>query len=173
MYSIKRALTTNSMQTRDIGNSECWVALWVRTSLAAEPVELTMDLERVAAVNVSNEVTVIGIVLPWLADNRHPEVSGEAAFKARLSEQLEDWMTHRKDEASQVCVAGDFNQDLLETGHYYGSKGGRKALHEALAAARLKCLTRAANDPIPESSGKACIDHICVGGMKATGVKQI
>jgi hypothetical protein len=47
--------------------------------------------------------------------------------------------------------------------------GGRAALREALAEAGLDCLTGGVDDPLAPSPGLACIDHICVGGLRAIG----
>src|SRR5262245_36493386 len=68
---------------RDAARGECWVAIWSR--LPAEPVILMADLERVAATRVGATVAV-GTVLPWLSDDRDPELSGEAVFRARLAD---------------------------------------------------------------------------------------
>lgn len=151
---------------RAAGQGECWVAVWSR--LPAERVELTADLERVAAARVDGAVVVVGTVLPWLADGRDPGLRGEAAFRTRLAEQAADW---RRLGASPggLCVAGDFNQDPLPAGHYYGSAGGREALRAALTGAGLECLTGGADDPLSGSPGLACVDHICVGGLRARG----
>lgn len=151
---------------RDAPRGECWVAIWSR--LPAEPVELTADLERVAAARVQGAVSVVGTVLPWLSDGRTVGLRGEAAFRARLAEQAADWRRLREN-GGPLCVAGDFNQDLLEAGHYYGSAGGREALRAALVDAGLECLTGGADDPLSGPAGLACIDHICVGGMRARG----
>jgi hypothetical protein len=155
---------------RDTGRGECWVAIWSR--LPAERVELTADLERVAAARVGGYVVVVGTVLPWLADDRHPDVRGEAAFRARLAEQAADWRRLGREPGSGLCVAGDFNQDLLTSGHYYGSKQGREALREALASAGLECLTGGEDDPLAGVQGIACIDHICVRGLRPNGPRR-
>lgn len=151
---------------RDVDRGECWAALWSR--LPAAPVELTADLERVAAARVQDAVTVVGTVLPWLTDGRTPGLRGEALFRARLAEQAADWKRLREDRGP-LCVAGDFNQDLLLAGHYYGSAGGREALRVALADVDLECLTGGADDPLSGALGLACIDHICVGGLRILG----
>ncbi len=150
---------------RDAGCGECWVAIWSRRPAA--PVSLSANLERVAAARVG-EVVIVGTVLPWLSDNRDPKLRGGAAFRARLTEQAVDWQRLRTFRGG-LCVAGDFNQDLLLTGHYYGSAGGREALRVALSEAGLECLTGGADDPLAGSPGLACIDHICVGGVRVCG----
>jgi endonuclease/exonuclease/phosphatase family metal-dependent hydrolase len=149
------------------GRGECWVAIWSR--LPAERVTLSGDLERVAAARVGGSVVVVGTVLPWLTDDRHPQLHGSAAFLARLAEQAADWQRLRAVAQCGLCVAGDFNQDLLPVGHYYGSAEGRRALKNALAAAELECLTGGADDPLAGTPGLACIDHICVCGLRPRG----
>ena len=90
-------------------------------------------------------------------------LSGEALFLRRLSEQANDWQRLQAEGA--LCVAGDFNQDLLPTGHYYGSKNGRAALRKALLSCNLECLTGGEYDPLANELGRANIDHICVHKM--------
>ena len=145
---------------RDSKRGECWVAIWSRS--AGDSVQLTADLERVAAARVGGCV-VVGTVLPWLSDNRDPQLSGEDAFRARLSEQAADWQRLRAQ--GGLCVAGDFNQDLLPAGHYYGSKGGRDLLRETLSSCQLDCLTGGDDDPLVGELGLANIDHICIHRM--------
>ncbi|MGB3790023.1 MAG: endonuclease/exonuclease/phosphatase family protein [Phormidesmis sp.] len=145
---------------RNAENGECWVAIWSR--LAGSSIQLTADCERVAAAMISG-CAVIGTVLPWLSDSREPTLKGETLFRARLSEQSEDWRRLRTGGA--LCVAGDFNQDLLPAGHYYGSKGGRTALREALLSCELECLTSGDDDPL-YAPKRANIDHICVHKMR-------
>ncbi|NJM98997.1 MAG: endonuclease/exonuclease/phosphatase family protein [Phormidesmis sp. RL_2_1] len=136
------------------------MAIWSR--LGGSSVQLTADLERVAAAKIDNCV-VVGTVLPWLSDRREPKLTGEALFRARLSEQASDWRRLRDEGA--LCIAGDFNQDLLSAGHYYGSKNGRAALQEVLSSCDLDCLTSGEDDPLADASGLANIDHICVHQM--------
>jgi hypothetical protein len=150
---------------RTAGPGERWVAIWSR--LPALPVPLTANLERAAAAQVGDVLTVVGTVLPWHGDRRHPVHRGSAAFCTRLSEQSADWRQLRVGSGA-LCVAGDFNQDLLTTGRYYGSAKGRQALLETLASAGLKCLTGGEDDPLA-GAGRACIDHICVAGVRAVG----
>lgn len=144
---------------------ECWVAVWSR--LPADVVPLLADRERTAAVRIGGSI-VIGTVLPWGSDDRDPELRGEAAFRARLAEQSADWQRVGAT-ADGLCVAGDFNQDLLAEGHNYGSNGGRRALRDALGAVGLDCLTGGKDDPLGGTPALACIDHVCVRGLRAQG----
>ncbi len=150
---------------RDANQGECWTAVWSR--LPAEPVNLCADRERVAAARVG-KIVVVGTVLPWLSDGRDSKLRGSVAFRARLAEQAADW-TRLRNQPCALCVAGDFNQDLLLSGHYYGSAAGRGTaeIRAALSQARLECLTAGADDPLAGSPGLACIDHICIGGLPA------
>ena len=108
----------------------------------------------------------------WLTDDRHPEVRGEAAFLARLSEQSEDWLRLRDEASGELCVAGDFNQDLLSEGHYYGSGGGRTALRDAFHKCGLDCLTGGKDDPLAGHAGLASVDHIAITGLRAVGERR-
>lgn len=161
-------VTSTDAPDRTAGPDECWVAIWSRRP--AESVELTADRERVAAARlVASGVVVVGTVLPWLTDNRHPGVSGAAAFRARLGEQAVDWLRLRRETSGGLCVAGDFNQDSCSSGYYYGSTGGRAALTEVLIECGLDCLTGGADDPVAGRNGRACVDHIAVAGRQAVG----
>jgi hypothetical protein len=151
---------------RDAAAGECWVAIWSRLASLSGPVELNNDLERVAAARGEGPTIVVGAVLPWLSDQRDPDLRGQANFLARLAEQAEDWQT-LKTRVRSLCLAGDFNQDLLPVGHYYGSADGRNALRATLRRAGLNCLTGEADDPLAGTNGLACIDHICVSGLRA------
>lgn len=150
---------------REAIRGECWVAVWARLELPAEPVELTADRERSAAARLRGDLILVGTVLPWLADRRDPVLRGKAAFLAWLGLQAAEWR-ELLEVSGKLCVAGDFNQDLLPVGHYYGSADGRKALGAALTKAKLECLTSGADDPLSRSPGLACIDHICVSGLR-------
>jgi hypothetical protein len=149
---------------RRFEQGECWTAIWSR--LPAEIHELAGDRERCAAAVVVG-LPIVGTVLPWLADSRD-SFRGADAFCARLAEQAQEW-SRLQAEFGCICVAGDFNQDLLESGHYYGSNRGRAALRDTLHEAGLECITAPPNDPLG-AVGLACIDHICVGGVGAGGL---
>ena len=152
---------------RNARQGECWVAIWSR--LNGHRIQMTADRERVAAAKI-NDCVVVGTVLPWLSDRRAPHLTGAALFQAKLSEQARDW--RRLQAEGALCVAGDFNQDLLPTGHYYGSKNGRVALQEALLSCNLNCLTGGENDPLADAVGRANIDHICVHKMRPIRLPQ-
>ncbi len=150
---------SNAALDRHAHLGECWVAIWSR--LAANQILLTADLERTAAIRV-DDVSIVGTVLPWLGDRR-TGVSGSKAFCEQLELQKADWI-RLNEESSGLCVAGDFNQDLLNQGHYYGSKMGRAALRTALGQCNLKCITAGDDDPLA-IGGRASIDHICIQGI--------
>lgn len=160
--SYKLSSISHNAPDRDYSTGECWVAIWSR--LPSYPITLKEDIERVAGAVISDCV-VVGTVLPWLTDNRDAVLRGYHAFAARLEEQSTDWSyqiaTHRS-----LCVAGDFNQDLLNEGHYYQSKAARDVLRKTLAIHSLRCLTGGQNDPLALHSDLASIDHICVTNIR-------
>ena len=82
--------------------------------------------------------------------------------------QKADWLELRdNDPEALLCVAGDINQDLLETGHYYGSMKERELLEDALEQVNLRCLTGGKSDPVAKlNTDKATVDHICLGGTR-------
>lgn len=105
---------------RDSAEGECWVAIWSR--LQADPVNVSADPGRVAAIKLAGcDVVVVGTVLPWLTDSSHPHLRGTSAYRDRLVDQSRDWRRLGEEAGGRLCVAGDFNQDLLPTGHYYQS----------------------------------------------------
>lgn len=89
---------------------------------------------------------------------------GAAAFQAALDEQEADWLRIQKNHPkARLLVAGDFNQDLLDDGHYYGSRWRRQAILDALGRAGLKCVTAGSNDPVADQiEGHASVDHVCI-----------
>jgi endonuclease/exonuclease/phosphatase family metal-dependent hydrolase len=152
---------------------ESWVAVWSRVD--ATPVSTT-DRDRTAAVEISigssRSAVVFGTVLPWLGSAwRNVPASNSAAFCASLAEQVTDWKRIREDDPRrELCIAGDFNQDLLSEGHYYGSKAGRAAVRSALGTAMLSCPTSDPRDAVHRhTAGRAAgIDHICISaGLSA------
>jgi hypothetical protein len=152
---------------------ESWVAIWSR--LDGAPVATT-DRDRTAAVEVpigsSRSLVVFGTVLPWLGSAwGNVSAADGAAFKASLAEQVSDWTRiQAEDPRRELCIAGDFNQDLLTVGHYYGSKAGRAAVRSALGTTMLSCPTSDPSDAVHRhTAGRAAgIDHICISaGLSA------
>jgi hypothetical protein len=146
---------------------ESWVALWSR--VGGTPV-ITTDRDRTAAIEVAfgpdRSLVVFGTVLPWLGSRwRNFPAANSVAFGASLAEQVSDWeRIQAEDPRRELCVAGDFNQDLLAAGHYYGSKVGRAAVRSALNTAMLSCPTSDPADVVyHHTAGRAAgIDHICI-----------
>ena len=143
---------------------DCWVAIWSRVGGAA--ISVSVD-DRASAFELPTDeatpLAVYGPVLPWLGSawRDAPAIDGHA-FAACLAAQAKDWAT--LSQGAHLCVAGDFNQDLLKAGHYYGSKRNRDALRNALAGASLTCPTADPVDHVWKHSGglAAGVDHICL-----------
>lgn len=163
-------LVATSSPAPDRTPDERWTAIWARADLVADVIE-TSDPERTACARLREEhgqaLYVYGTVLPWLSDERRVPLRGAEAFAAALEAQASDWCRLRSDDPRAVlCVAGDLNQDLLPTGHYYGSAAGRARLRGALQRAGLVCLTGEDRDPVARLGGaRASIDHVCVAGL--------
>lgn len=163
-------LIAQSKQACDLATDWRWTSIWVQEPLAGKNIE-TSDPERTACARLEipggYTLKVYGTVLPWLGSTwKKIRNEGGQAFAAALAVQKADWSMLREAASDALlCVAGDFNQDLLESGHYYGSKITRKMLREALDQAKLECLTGGKTDPVARlNPGKANIDHICLGG---------
>lgn len=163
-------LAAHSESAPDRPADERWTAIWVRDEIEATQTA-THDAERTACVKMTTRsgqsLFVYGTVLPWLTDDRHSHRKGSDAFIEALAEQEADWLHIRRSEPDAgLCVTGDLNQDLLPTGHVYGSRAGRSALRSALLNAGLTCVTGEASDPLVSlGKGLASVDHICVGGI--------
>lgn len=147
--------------------TECWVAIWAREDISGSAIE-TSDPKRSACASLrlpaGDALIVYGTVLPWLGDKSQLPKKGADAFLSTLSIQSDDWRRLRSEQPSaSICVAGDFNQDLLPEGHYYGSARGRVALRSALRNSGLTCVTGGSSDPVAARfSPRACIDHFCI-----------
>lgn len=162
-------LVAESQPATDLATDRRWTGIWAHKSLFGSK-EPTSDPERTVCARFkifdSFIIFVYGTVLPWLGSEwKGNKSEGGQAFSQALDMQKNDWSALRDDHPEAwLCVAGDFNQDLLETGHYYGSKNGRKALKESLEYANLTCFTGGKTDPVRKyDSEKANIDHICLG----------
>ena len=160
-------LVASSSSASDRCGDERWVTLWVRTNFEATSCPTT-DSERTACARVSSSHGAIwfvyGTVLPWHSDKRRVPLIGSAAFIAALKEQESDWARiQATDPKARLLVAGDFNQDLLDEGHYYGSDSRRRALQGALEQTGLTCVTGGAADPVARQiPGHASVDHVCI-----------
>jgi endonuclease/exonuclease/phosphatase family metal-dependent hydrolase len=171
-------MAASSSEAPDRVGAERWVTIWVRSDYASKAVK-TSDPERTACAHVSGkgalDCIVYGLVLPWHGDKRHEPLGGLDAFKVALQQQASDWTKLAQDEPTSLrVVAGDFNQDLLEVGHYYGSGERREELQKSLNKAGLCCLTSGADDPVARKvAGHASVDHICVprdGNVTVTNI---
>jgi hypothetical protein len=155
----------------DCDSNKHWVAIWVKKPLMATS-ETTSDTCRTACAKISlpndQAVYIYGTVLPWLTDKRSLPLKGKEAFIAELKKQGSDWAKLRDDHPnSLICIAGDFNQDLLnDGGHFYGSKTGRNNLRQTLSESGLTCLTEKDNDPVHKFRPHlASVDHICISSQ--------
>ena len=142
---------------------ERWVTIWTR--LPGGATRPTRDGEFTACAALASTpvgpLSVYGTVLPWRGSTWRGHPSAEArAFKEALSVQAEDW--RELIAGGNLCVAGDFNQDLNER-PFYWSLCAREHLKDALRS-KLIAVTGGPDDPVSKlTNGKAaCIDHICL-----------
>lgn len=163
-------LIAESEHASDLADDRRWTAIWARASFVSSQKD-TRDPERTACARIvlpnGLPLYLYGTVLPWRGSTwREYKSAGGHAFSEALAVQKADWLDIRKnDPEALLCVAGDFNQDLLASGHYYGSKRERKMLEDAMAQANLTCLTSGASDPVAKLDlQKATVDHIFLGG---------
>lgn len=165
----------HSKEAGDLDEDRLWTAIWVRKSLAESAGRIeTTDQQRTACARLmmpnNTTIYVYGTVLPWRGDQWHNHKSaGGVAFSKALAVQKADWKRLRcKHRESILFVAGDFNQDLMETRSIYNSWKQREKLKETLNDLKFQCLTELAADPVAEiSPGHATIDHICVCGPQS------
>lgn len=144
---------------------EVWVGIWSRLDGEVTPLT-TIAPSRTAAARLvtgGRPLVVYGTVLPWSADTAGLGARGAEKFCLALEEQRRDWARLvEQNPGAELCVAGDFNQDL-DTKHYYGSASGRAALASVFGETGLVCLTAGEWDPVKKvRADHASIDHICV-----------
>ena len=152
-----------------------WVTIWVRDEMEATEVVLREQNERMAAVRIVRapyrSVVVFGTVLPWRADTRHAEYRGARVFEHTLREHAKEWdaqMTGEED--TELCIAGDFNQEFQANGPV-GTRIGRAALDEILQNSKLTCATGGSQDPLVHRRCGTNIDHILISkGLRVSDV---
>ena len=107
---------------------------------------------------------VFGTVLPWRGDTATAD-RGANKYEKSLAAQASDWhklvATHR---SADICVAGDFNQELSASGPV-GTRRGRAALSSALENSALTCVTSGERDPLRK--WRASIDHVVLSTQLA------
>jgi endonuclease/exonuclease/phosphatase family metal-dependent hydrolase len=167
-----------SAEAPDRGGGERWVVIWVRAGVDALPLVVTGEPERAAAVQInrssSEPLLVFGTVLPWRGDKRHRETRGGQAFARSLSLQAADWATARAAvEGAELCVAGDFNQEIGADGPV-GTRVGRAAFESTLETLELACVTGGVHDPLLQRGWRPNIDHVLLSqGLRADAVAEI
>lgn len=168
----------SSAPRRGSSPGERWVTIWSRHPILGQ--HETSDPERTVAVTVElcdgRHLLVYGTVLPWCGDawGGFPS-KGAVAYTNALERQASDWQRlQAAHPGTPLCVAGDFNQDLSRTQHYYWSKVARAALRKQLCMAGLEALTGDEADPVARASDgrKRCIDHVCVSHHLAANTRS-
>jgi hypothetical protein len=159
-------MAASSSSAPDRSGAERWVSIWARADFTTISYK-SVGPERTACARLSFRGTdwyLYGAVLPWHGDKRRDPVIGLPAFTAALQELESDWARIRAtDPKARLLVAGDFNQDLLDAGHYYGSRSRRQALQDTLERATLTCVTGGTADPVARQiPGHASVDHVCI-----------
>ena len=157
-------LIAESAPRHDTDGTERWVTIWTR--LAGGVARPTRDDQFTACARIAGApggaLHVYGTVLPWRGSTWRGRASaGAEAYAAALSVQRDDWRELKSD--GELCVAGDFNQDLSSRAFYW-SRAARKHLEGALCASGLTATTASPNDPVSRltDDAEACIDHVCV-----------
>jgi endonuclease/exonuclease/phosphatase family metal-dependent hydrolase len=134
-----------------------WVSIW-----SSYPIELVSladaDDERTVSAMVqapNGPIVVFGTVMPWRGDK------GRNATVA-VKQQVGNWCElQRRFPASALCVAGDFNADLLPArSMIYPNAEARRALSAGLEECGL--LTITAPEATPGPQGRWLIDHIAL-----------
>jgi Endonuclease/Exonuclease/phosphatase family len=153
------AQTGNRVPERE---GERWVSIWSR--FEGEQRE-TRDAEYAACAVIpqsGRSLAIYGTVLPWRGSawGKYPSTDA-TAYGAAMAAQSADWKQLAK--SNDLCVAGDFNQDLSDL-HYYWSRAARQHLRAALERCNLSAVTGGDADPVRRltKGAEACIDHICL-----------
>jgi endonuclease/exonuclease/phosphatase family metal-dependent hydrolase len=154
-------------------SDERWASIWSRwptTSLWEDSWSVTARVE-----SPSGELLVHGVVLPYMNEPGPGglPVRGWSRFTEELGHQRNQWLRVRAQyPAIPFVVAGDLNQSL-DGSRWYGSHKTRRALHEAINAAGLKCFTL--EDVVASGTLRSnhLVDHICAtdGVIVAGGIK--
>lgn len=151
-----------------LAKNTCWVSIWAKEPLSVLNISIPLeDPERTACGSIKLtqglDLVVYGVVLPWHNDPRRGSRSWARMFKEALTSVQNDREKLRNDCREQMfCLAGDFNQALLDIPNAYGTKDGREALKETLRQTDLVCYTGGDLDPVNSiRPGHANIDHIC------------
>jgi hypothetical protein len=158
----------------DRKDGEQWVSIWARRELGAQPLAVTGEPGRSAALLIprsrGDALLVFGTVLPWRGDRTTP-LRGADRFIAALAAQAADWRRLAAGhQAGSVCVAGDFNQELSANGPV-GTGHGRAALRETLEDGGLTCVTADAGDPLLARKWRASIDHVALSTSRSNGAR--
>jgi endonuclease/exonuclease/phosphatase family metal-dependent hydrolase len=155
-----------SSEASDATDGCRWVMIYGRRSDPSQttPIEPTGEPDRSAAVMVTipgfPRLILFGTVLPWRSDTRFDHLRGANAFQHALRAQAADWRTAAASHSdAELCVAGDFNQELDSNGPV-GTRIGRETLRTVVADLKLVPSCGAA-DPL-EPYGVRSIDHILV-----------
>ncbi|MES1200078.1 MAG: endonuclease/exonuclease/phosphatase family protein [Pseudomonadota bacterium] len=141
-----------------------WVSIWTRLPTLQRAT--VSDPERTVAALLETTLgplTVYGTVMPWADDKGR---MGEREDAKRWSEhhrviplQIADWLELRKTNPGvPLCVAGDFNTDML-TCASYGTRKGIEMLRGGLASVGLSCVTA---ELCAKSLVSPPIDHIAL-----------
>ena len=172
-------LVVFSGQVPGIEQNGWWVSIWVKKPLFVSRVTVpTNDPERTACSVIKlashPDLIVYGVVLPWHGDPRKGSRDWQKTFLASLELLRQDIKNLQAEYPEHIfCVAGDFNQALLDIPHAYGKDAGREALEQTLKELELTCYTGGKNDPVNAIAPEhANIDHICLGRLP-TGNEEI
>ncbi len=160
---------------RESSSGECWSAILSRYPIESLS-DFVSDKRRCVAGKLDHPqfglVIIYALVLPWMGSLwRGIPSRGGAAFASALAAYQSDWeqLQYAYPKALHI-VAGDFNQDLVDS-HYYGSIRNRSKLELALEESNLQAITSGTGDPIArDSSPCACIDHICISKRAVASV---
>jgi hypothetical protein len=156
----------------------CWVAIWARSGIAGLAHAMSAEEDRAAGVLVERSgaapLWIFGTVLPWRSDTRHADLRGAAAFESALLAQSREWTAARSSQPqAELCVAGDFNQEVGTSG-LVGSRRGGEALDALLITHGLTCVTGTPNDPLQAHGYGTSIDHVLLSsGLRVDGSMEI
>jgi hypothetical protein len=135
----------HSAQRQDSGSGirsdSRWVSIWSRYRIIKDVSLPEADRDRTIAVLLDvgrgRTMLVYGTVMPWRNDpkfgksDRHEVILKQSAEWHKLRCAYPD---------ADLCIAGDFNQDM-GTGAFYGDKEGIAALRSGLAECKAFCAT--------------------------------
>ncbi len=144
---------------------ESCVAIWSRWPMqiirTADPI-LTVCAQFQTPFSARKMITY-GTIITYGGDGvREGEACPWERHRAAVQEQTAEWLKLRQQYSDhELCVAGDFNENLDGT-RWYGVADAKIAIKRGLAEAQMRCATLIDLRAPPFAMSRATVNHICL-----------